>query len=147
METRNQKLEIRKKELKSIETKRLAKGRRIGESGTATRRRGSMLFQECGGRRGMSNVLIHKARELKPQTRAAVEAELGRSLKDDEDVSIMAFEAHEAPAGEARSRAGQKLETYFKRIDKQTATVTEEDAESALQEALKKARPGYREEE
>jgi hypothetical protein len=95
----------------------------------------------------MSNVLIHKARELKPQTRAAVEAELGRSLKDDEDVSIMAFEAHEAPAGEARSRASQKLETYFRRIDKQTATVTEEDAESALQEALKKARPGYREEE
>ncbi len=37
----------------------------------------------------MSNVLIHKARELKPQTRAAVEAELGRSLKDDEDVSII----------------------------------------------------------
>jgi len=95
----------------------------------------------------MSNVLIHKARELKPQTRAAVEAELGRSLKDDEDVSIMAFATHEAPVGEARSLAGQKLETYFKRIDKQTATVTEEDAESALQEALKKARPGYREEE
>ena len=95
----------------------------------------------------MSNVLIHKARELKPQTRAAVEAELGRSLKDDEDVSIMAFEAHEAPSGEARSQASQKLENYFKRIDKRTVTVTEEDAESALQEALKKARPGYREEE
>ena len=95
----------------------------------------------------MSNVLIHKARELKPQTRAAVEAELGRSLKDDEDVSIMAFASHEAPTGEGRLRAGQKLKTYFKRIDKQTATVTEEDAESALQEALKKARPGYREEE
>ena len=95
----------------------------------------------------MSNVLIHKARELKPQTRAAVEAELGRSLKDDEDVSIMAFATHKAPAGEVRSLAGQKLKTYFKRIDKQTATITEEDAESALQEALKKARPGYREEE
>jgi hypothetical protein len=109
--------------------------------------RDRMALEEIIGRRGMSNVLIHKARELKAQTRAAVEAELGRPLKDDEDVSIMAFEAHEAPTGEARSRAGQKLETYFKRIDEQTATVTEEDAESALQEALKRARPGYREEE
>ncbi len=95
--------------------------------------------------RNMPNVLIHKARELKPQTRAAVEAELGRSLRDDEDVSIMAFAAHEAPEGEARSRAGQKLETYFKKIDKQTASVPDDEGEAALQEALKKARPGYRE--
>jgi hypothetical protein len=99
------------------------------------------------GRRDMANVLIHKARELRPQTRAAVEAELGRALKDDEEVSIMAFSTHEAPTGEARLRAGQKLESYFKRIDKQTANATDEDAEAALQEALKKARPGYREEE
>jgi len=93
----------------------------------------------------MPNVLIHKAKELKPQTRAAVEAELGRSLSDDEDVSIMAFATHEAPASELRSRANEKLETYFKRIDKQTPTVTGEEAEESLQEALKKVRPGYRE--
>ena len=93
----------------------------------------------------MPNVLIHKARELKPQTRAAVEAELGRSLSDDEDVSIMAFATHEAPANEVRSRANQELETYLKRIDKQTAKVTSEEAEEALQEALKQVRPGYRE--
>jgi hypothetical protein len=93
----------------------------------------------------MPNVLIHKARELKPQTRAAVEAELGRSLSDDEDVSIMAFATHEEPASEVRSRANQELETYLKRIDQQTAKVTGEGAEEELQEALKKVRPGYRE--
>lgn len=65
----------------------------------------------------MPNVLIHKANELKPQTRAAVEAELGRPLRDDEDVSIMAFETHEAPTGEARQEAGQKLEAHLKRMD------------------------------
>jgi len=86
----------------------------------------------------MPDVLIHKAWELKPETRAAVEAELGRSLRDDEDVSIMAFGTHEAPEGEARARAGQKLENYFKKIDEQTANVSDEDAEAALQEALKK---------
>ncbi len=106
-----------------------------------------MTFEGFIERREMSNVLINKARELKPQTRAAVEAELGRSLKDDEDVSIMAFSAHEAPEGEARVLAGQKLEFYFKRIDKQAANLADEEAEAALQEALKKARPGYREEE
>jgi hypothetical protein len=95
----------------------------------------------------MPNVLIHKANELKPQTRAAVEAELGRSLHDDEDVSIMAFSMHDSPAGEARHEAGQKLRAHFKNIDSQTANVSDEDAEAALNEALKNVRPGYRERE
>jgi hypothetical protein len=95
----------------------------------------------------MRSVLIHKANELKPQTRAAVEAELGRSLNDDEDVSIMAFSPHEAPTGEARREAGQGLEEYFKRIDSCSSNVAEEKAESALSEAIKKVRPGYRERE
>jgi hypothetical protein len=99
------------------------------------------------GQRFMRSVLIHKANELKPQTRAAVEAELGRSLKDDEDVSIMAFSPHEAPTGEARREAGQKLEEYFKRIDSCSSKVTDEEAESALGESIKKVRPGYRERE
>ena len=43
----------------------------------------------------MSNILIHKASELRPATPAALEAELGRSLGDDKDVSVMAFPAHD----------------------------------------------------
>ena len=95
----------------------------------------------------MANVLIHKANELKPQTRAAVEAELGRSLKDDENVSIMAFSMHEAPSGDARRKAVQKLQSYLQRTDKRTAKVNEKQTEAALQGALKHARPGYRERE
>ena len=95
----------------------------------------------------MPNVLIHKANELKPQTRAAVEAELGRSLRDDEDVSIMAFSMHDSPTGEARREAGQKLEAHLKRMDSQAAKVSDEEAEVALNEALKNVRPGYREQE
>jgi hypothetical protein len=89
----------------------------------------------------MPNFMIYKARALKPQTRAAVEAELGRSLKDDEDVSIMAFGTHDSPASEAGPRAGQKLEAYCKRIDMKTASGSNRGAEAALQQALKKVRP------
>lgn len=95
----------------------------------------------------MPNVLIHKANELKPETRAAVEAELGRSLKDDEDVSIMAFPTHNAPTGKARREARQKLEAHLGKIDKQSASASDEEAETALDEALKNVRPGYRERE
>jgi len=93
------------------------------------------------------NILIHKANELKPQTRAAVEAELGRSLKDDEDVSIMAFSMHDAPSGEARTEATQRLKTHLDRVDSQTSKVSDREKEEALTEALRKARPSYREQE
>lgn len=95
----------------------------------------------------MANVLIHKANELRPQTRAAVEAELGRSLEDDEDVSIMAFSTHEAPSGDARRNAAQKLQSNLQRTDKKTAKMNGKQAEAALEEALKHARPRYRERE
>lgn len=95
----------------------------------------------------MPNVLIHKASELKPETRAAVEAELGRSLQDDEEVSIMAFVTHEAPTGKARTVAGRKLQDHLDRIDQKTKSVPEQEKEEALDEALHKARPGYRERE
>jgi hypothetical protein len=95
----------------------------------------------------VSSVLIHKASELRPQTRAALEAELGRRLQDNEQVSIMVFVPHEAPTGKARREAGHRLEEHLNRIDEKTKTVPEAEMEAALDEALRSVRPGYRERE
>lgn len=95
----------------------------------------------------MPNVLIHKVSELRPETRAAVEAELGRSLQDDEEVSIMSFVTHEAPTGKARAEAERNLEAHLNRIDQKTKSVPEQDIEDTLNEALHNVRPGYRERE
>ena len=95
----------------------------------------------------MPNVLIHKASELRPETRAAVEAELGRCLQDSEEVSIMAFVTHKAPTGKARGEAVRMLQEHLRRIDHLTTSVPEEDAEDAVNEALRSVRPGYRERE
>jgi hypothetical protein len=93
----------------------------------------------------MSNILIHKASALKPATRAALEVELGRLLGDDEDVSIMAFPAHDPPVDEARVEAGRKLTGYFAKIDSRRPESVDEEADAALDDALKNARPGYHE--
>jgi hypothetical protein len=93
----------------------------------------------------MPNVLIHKASEMNPQTRAALEAELGRSLRDDEEVSIMAFEAHAAPVGEARRQAALGLQEHLSRIDQKTKDIPDEEMQDALDEALRGTRPAYRE--
>ena len=95
----------------------------------------------------MSSVLIHKANELRPQTRAALEAELGRRLQDNEEVSIMVFVPHEAPTGKTRRAAARRLEEHLNRIDAKTKGVAEAEMEAALDEALRSVRPGYRERE
>ncbi len=95
----------------------------------------------------MPNVLIHKASELRPETRAAVEAELGRSLQNDEQVSIMALATHEAPTGRARAEAERNLQEHLNRIDQKTNGVLEQEVEDAINEALGDVRPGYRERE
>ncbi len=91
----------------------------------------------------MGNVLIHKARELRPRTRAALEAELGRCLQDNEEVSIMAFEPHETPAGDARGGAARGLEEYFDRIDQKSKDIPDQEMQDALNEAVRSVRPGY----
>jgi hypothetical protein len=87
----------------------------------------------------MPNVLVYKARALKPQTRAAIEAELGRSLRDDEDVSIVAFETQEAPASGARLRAAQKLESNFKKNDRSAGGHAASSMEAAPSATRKKS--------
>ncbi len=76
-----------------------------------------------------------------------MEAEPGRALRDDEEVSIMAFVPHEASIGKANREAGRNLEDHLNRIDQRTRGVLEEEMEEALNEALRSVRPGYHERE
>jgi hypothetical protein len=95
----------------------------------------------------MPTLLIHRASELKTETRAALEAELGRSLQDDEEVSIMTFVPHASPTGEARLEAGRNLRDHFNRIDEKLKGASPEETEEALDEPIRSMRPGFREHE
>jgi hypothetical protein len=95
----------------------------------------------------MPSLLIHRASELKTETRVALEAELGRSLQDDEEVSIMTFVPHAAPTGEAHLEAGRNLQDHFHRIDQKLKGASPEEMEESLDEAIRNVRPGYRERE
>lgn len=95
----------------------------------------------------MQNVLVNKAHALRPETRAAIEAELGRVLSDEEEVTIMAFSTHAEPRGRARQSAVRNLQAHLKRIDRRKRKTPAQNAEIAMREALVRARPGYRERE
>jgi hypothetical protein len=76
-----------------------------------------------------------------------LKAELGRSLQDDEEVSIMTFVPHAAPTGQAHLYAGRNLQDHLIRIDQKLKGASPQEIEESLDEAIRNVRPGYRERE
>jgi hypothetical protein len=91
------------------------------------------------------NVLVHKASELQPQTRAVLEAEFGRAFQDDEEVSIIAVAPHEAPGDIERDEAAKRLQGHLRCVDEKMKGIPEAEKEEILLEAIRSVRPGYRE--
>ena len=81
----------------------------------------------------MQNGALHKVAELSADTRHAMESLLGRSLQEDEGISINVYKP--APTGEAREEASRRL---LERIDKtaqKVKGVPEEEIDAAIDEA------------
>jgi hypothetical protein len=92
----------------------------------------------------MQQSALHSARGLSPDVRNAVETLLGRTLKDDEAVSVRAYQPHEAPAAEQQRSAVRGLEQYFSKIDERLKDVPEDQLDEIIDEAIRSVRPGYR---
>jgi len=78
---------------------------------------------------------LHKAGELAPPVKEAIESLLGRVLQEDESVGIRTYRANNAPAGPARDMAYRRL---LGRIDK-TAGQGEERPRGELDAAIDEA--------
>jgi len=89
----------------------------------------------------MSNTATNWARDLAPPVKAAIESLLGRSLQDDEQVSVRAFQRHPAPQGEAWQKAAHRLEEQLGRMTEKAKEVSQEEMEAAFDEALLHVRP------
>ena len=79
---------------------------------------------------------LHKAGELAPPVKEAIESLLGRVLQADESVGIRTYRAKNAPAGPARGIAYRRL---LGRIDKtadRVRNVPEAELEAAIDEAV-----------
>ena len=86
----------------------------------------------------MQNGALRKVTELSVDTRQAMEGILGRSLREDEAISINVY--NPAPTGKAREEASRRL---LERIDKTTQRVKgvpEKEIDAVIDEALDRAR-------
>jgi len=89
----------------------------------------------------MENVSINLARDLPASTRSAVENLLGRSLRDDEEVSIMALDPHPAPSGAARRASAERLRGALDQLALKAQDVADGEVDDAVDEAMNHIRP------
>jgi hypothetical protein len=90
----------------------------------------------------MENVSINWARDLPASARTAIEKLLGRSLRDDEEVSIMALHSHPAPSGEARRASAEGLKGALDQLAHKAKRVADEEFDAAVDEAMNHIPPG-----
>lgn len=87
--------------------------------------------------------MIHRVRDLSPEQRSAAELLVGRPLREDESITVQAFEV--PPVSEERRReVSAELRTLFAEVDANLRTSGQDDAEDVFAEAMRSSRPGYR---
>ncbi len=87
--------------------------------------------------------MIHQAKDLSPEQRAAAEVRLGRPLAERESISVQAFEP--ASVSEQRRReVSVELRRLFAEVDQNLRPTAVDQTEEIFTEAMQSSRPGYR---
>jgi hypothetical protein len=89
----------------------------------------------------MENIVVNIANGLSGPVRAAIEDMLGRRLRDDEQISVMAFGVHAAPTGSRRAERARSLKAAMDTLAAKARPVDPQDLESAFDEAMDHVRP------
>jgi len=91
----------------------------------------------------MQQSSLHRAKKLPPPVRTALEQLLGRTLGDNEEISIRAYQPHEAPSVEQQKAVAEELRRLFARIDEKAKGISPGEQEEILDEAIRSVRPRY----
>lgn len=87
--------------------------------------------------------MIHKAKDLSPDQRAAIESLVGRRILEDETISVRAIESP-ALSEEQKHELVEQLKKYFAEVDTRRKPGSPQEAEDIINEAMKSIRPDYR---
>ena len=87
--------------------------------------------------------MIHKAKDLSPEQKVAIESLLGRQVLDDEAISVRAIEPP-VLSDQQKHELTERLRKYFAEVDARRHPGCAEEAEDVLTEAIRSSRPSYR---
>jgi len=83
---------------------------------------------------------VHKVIDLAPDERLLVERWLGRTLADNETVSVNAYRQHTGPAGGEREVLRREVIAQAQEIGSRAQDVSEEEVDALLDEAFAEIR-------
>jgi hypothetical protein len=90
----------------------------------------------------MQNISVHKASELPPGAKSAVEQVLGRPIAAEEEISISATPPKHVQPSPSRASAAAKLEAFLNRRASKVEGVSDVELDTAIEEAVNDARHG-----
>ena len=88
--------------------------------------------------------MIRPAKDLSPDQRLVVENLIGETLSETDNISVRRLRPSTQLSGQRRQDILSALESYFAKIDVQRQIVSQEEADAAINEALRSTRPNYR---
>ena len=88
----------------------------------------------------MSDHFVHKAGDLPREERLLVERWLGRTLANDETISVNAYRPHSAPQGDEREALRREILTQAQEIGSRAPNDKEEEVEALIEEAFAASR-------
>ena len=91
----------------------------------------------------INSLVVRHAKDLDRSAREWLQGLFGRSLRDDEDVTIVLSAPHAAPPASQRRAAFQKLEKILDRAAEILRDVSDEEFDDATDEAMKDVRPTF----
>jgi hypothetical protein len=87
------------------------------------------------------SAMVHHVKDLSSDQRRAIESLLGRSLRENESVTIRpAVVRKDAPQGEERARLAQHYQKHLDALAERVRDVPEEEIDLAIDEAIRKTR-------
>jgi hypothetical protein len=87
--------------------------------------------------------MIRNVKDLSPHQKAVIESLLGRTILEDEEISVRAIQTP-ALSDQRRKELAEELRRYFAEVDARRQSGSAEEAEEILNEAMRSVRPGYR---
>jgi hypothetical protein len=88
----------------------------------------------------MASVSIHKASDLRPEVKSAVEQLLGRAIEGDEEVSVIATPPQQIAPSADRATIARKLRNFLDGRADKVRGMSDEEMDSAVDEAVERAR-------
>jgi hypothetical protein len=83
---------------------------------------------------------VHRASDLHRDERLLVERWLGRSLSDDETISVNAYRPHPAPEGDKREALRREIVSQAREIGSRAQGIAENEVDALLDAAFRDTR-------